>query len=129
MTLSNAAANAAADAVMRLLDGGFLDIYDGARPDADAAVTTQTRLGRFSLSNPCAGAAVAGVATFNSISAAVALASGSATWFRMRASDETAVFDGSAGTGSGVDVTLSSAEFVQGALVQPAAFTYRARKG
>lgn len=94
------ARNAAADALAALCNTGFLDIYDGAQAaNANTAVGAQVKLARLALSATAFAAAVAGVATANAIANAAALATGTATWFRvLKADGTTVVFDGSVGT-------------------------------
>jgi len=129
---SNAAVNAAADAVCDLLDNGYLRIYDGSQPaNADTAVTTQTLLAelRWNAANAF-GAASGGVATANAITAdSSADATGTASWFRaLKADGTTAVFDGSVGTSS-ADLILNSTAIAAGANVAVTAFTYNENKG
>lgn len=128
---TNAAANAAADAVCALANSGLLRIYDGTQPaDASTAVTTQTLLAELTLNSTAFGAAVAGVATANSITSdSTADASGTATWFRVVKSDGTTVlWDGSVGT-SGCDLNLNTAAIEAGAVVAVTALTYTISKG
>ena len=128
---SNAAVNAAADAVCDLLDNGYLRLYDGAQPaNADTAVTTQTLLAELRWNATAFGAASNGVAVANSITSdASADATGTATWFRALKSDgTTAVFDGSVGTAS-ADLILNSTGITAGANVAVTAFTYNENKG
>jgi len=127
---TNLAVNTKADAQAALLNGGFLDIYDGAQPaTADTAITTQVKLARLTFANPAFGAAVAGVATANAIgSDASADATGTAAWFRALKSDGTAVLDGSVGT-AGCNLNLNSVAITAGAAVSCTAFTLTESKG
>jgi len=128
--LSNAAANAAADAACALCNSGFFDIYDGTQPaTADAAITTQVKLARLTFNATAFGAAVAGVATANAIgSDSSADATGTASWFRTYKSDGTsAVFDGSVGT-SGCNLNLSSVAITAGGTIAVTGFTYTQAK-
>lgn len=124
--LSTQAANAAADAVCALANGGFLDIYDGTQPaTANTAITSQTKLAGLTLAATAFGAAVAGVATANAVgSDTSADATGTASWFRVWKSDHTTpVFDGTVGT-SGTDMIVATASFVAAAVISCSAFTY-----
>jgi hypothetical protein len=123
--LSIAGANAAANAACALANGGFLDIYDGAQPaNADTAVGAQVKLAHLPLSATAFGAAAAGVATANVIAAATALATSTATWFRVYKSDGvSAVFDGSVGT-AGANLNLSTVAVVSGGTVTVTSLTY-----
>jgi hypothetical protein len=127
--LANIGANAAADAACALCNGGFLDIYDGAQPaTADTALSGQTLLASLALNATAFAASVAGVATANAISSAVAGATSTATWFRVYKSNHTSVvFDGSVGT-SGADLNLLSTSIVSGQTVTVTAFTYTQQK-
>lgn len=128
---SNAAVNAAADAVCDLLDNGYLRIYDGTQPTtADTAITTQTKLAELRFNATAFPAASAGVATANAITADTSAdATGTASWFRALKSDgTTVVFDGSVGTSS-ADLVLNSVAISSGAQVSVTAFTYTENKG
>src|SRR5206468_4948716 len=109
LKLSAAAANVAVDALAALLNGGTILFYTGVQPaTANTALTTQTLLGTCTFSNPAFGAAVAGIATANSIAADADVdASGEATWFRAKTSGSATVLDGSCGT-SDADCLLST---------------------
>ena len=124
--LSDTAANAAVNAVTALANSGLLRIYDGTQAaDANTAVGVQVLLAELTLNATAFGAAVAGVATANAITAdASANASGTATWFRVVKSDGTTVlFDGSVGT-SGANLNLNSVAISIGAQVAVTSFTY-----
>lgn len=128
--LSNAAANAAADAVCVLANSGKLRIYDGAQPaTADTAVGAQVLLAELTLNATAFGAAVAGVATANAITSdSDADATGTAAWFRVLKSDGTTVlFDGSVGTAS-ANLNLNTTSIVQHAAVAVSALTYTQQK-
>lgn len=132
--ISNAAASAAANAVVDLLDAGSgagkLRIYDGSKPAGpDTAVSTQTLLAELTFSDPAFGNASNGVATASAITAdSSANASGTASWFRALDSDNNAVFDGEVGT-SGSDLNLNSTAISSGAEVNVTSFTYTQPKG
>lgn len=127
--LSNAAANAEADAVARLLDNGYLRIYDGAQPaNADTAITTQNLLAELRFAATSAPGASAGVVTFSSIAAVVAALTGTAAWFRALKSDGTsAVFDGTIGSTS-ANMILAALSIQANAQVSVSNFTYTAQK-
>jgi len=131
--ISNAAAKAAADAVVDLIDAGVaagkLRIYDGAQPaDPDTAVGAQVLLAELTFADPAFGAAAdgapGGVATANAITAdAAANATGTASWFRVVDSAGNAIFDGAVGT-SGAQLNLATVSIVQNVEVQVTSFTY-----
>jgi len=124
--ITNGAANAAADAVVDLLNSGKLRIYDGSQPTtADTDVTTQTLLAELVLNATAFGDAVDGVATANAITAdSSADATGTASWFRvLQSNGTTKMFDGSVGT-SGCDLNLNSVAIQINAEVSVTSFTY-----
>jgi hypothetical protein len=124
--LSNAGANASADATTTLLNNGYLRIYDGAQPaTADTALGAQVLLAELRFNATAFGAAAAGIATANALTAdSSANATGTAAWFRALKSDgSSVVFDGSVGT-SGADLNLNSVAIQSGAAVSVSAFTY-----
>lgn len=130
-SLSNAAASAAADTVLALLDGGYLRIYSGVQPaTADTALAAQVLLAELLFGSPAFGAAVAGVATANAITAdAAANATGTATWFRaLQSNGTTVVFDGSVGTSAAANLALNSVAIALGAAVSVSSFTYTQQK-
>jgi hypothetical protein len=85
--------NRAADAVtVRANGGGSLRLYSGTPPaDANAALSGNTLLATLPMSATAFGAAVAGVATANALTAAVAPATGRPTFCRIIESDGTTV--------------------------------------
>lgn len=125
--LANAVAIVACDAINARINSGvansgkgMLRIYSGTRPaTADDALTTQSKLIEFTLPNPCFAPAVevgaTGTATANAITPVTALASGSATFFRIVNSDGIIIFDGDVTdtTGAG-DLKLSTVAVVNG---------------
>lgn len=128
---SNAAANAAADAMAALCNGGYLRIYDGAQPaNADTSVGSQVLLAELTFANPAFTAAVAGVATANAIqSDLTANATGVASWFRVFKADGTsAVWDGSVGVAA-ADLVVNSVNFQAGARIDVTALTLTELKG
>ena len=122
--LSDAAANAAANAVTALCNGGTIQIRSGTQPANANAAATGTLLVTLTFSATAFAAAAAGVASANAIGAANAVATGTATWFRALKSDgTTAVFDGSVGT-SAADLVLSSVSLTSGGNVAVSSLTY-----
>lgn len=99
--ISSMAANVAVDAWGELLDGGFLDIYDGDQPDSvDDPITTQTRLASLGFGDPAFSSAKGGEALSHVLTSETdAKATGTATWYRCYQSDHTtAILDGTVGT-------------------------------
>lgn len=118
--------NTLCDTLVDLADygpgAGVVKIYDGTQPaTADTAVTTQTLLCTVTLNIPAFGAASNGSAaiTVGPAPSGVAVATGTATWFRM-APDGGAglqICDGSVGT-SGADLNLTTTSIVASQTVQ-----------
>lgn len=122
---SNAAANAACNAMAALANNGYLRIYDGTQAaTADTALGSQVLLAELRFSATAFGNAVAGVATANAIAAdSSANQTGTASWFRVLGSDGTSVvYDGSVGTAS-ADLILNTVAIVSGASVSVTALT------
>lgn len=126
--LTNAAASAAADAVVDRLDtggAGTIKIYTGTIPtDADTAVGAQTLLATLTFNATAFGAASNGVATANAITSdSSADATGTATWARLANGSGTTQMDVTVGT-SGEDINFNTVSFVTGATVSITALTY-----
>ncbi len=131
-TISNAAAIAACNAVVDLLDAGagaaLLRIYDGTQPtNPDVAITTEVLLAELTYSDPAFGAAAdatpGGRATASAITDdSSANATGTASWFRTVDSNGLAVIDGSVGT-SGADLNLNTVSITSGATVSVSSHT------
>ncbi|MCX6633071.1 MAG: hypothetical protein NTW28_36205 [Candidatus Solibacter sp.] len=124
--ISDAAANAAANAVAALANSGYLKMYTGSQSaNANKALSGQTLLATLTFSATAFGNAAAGVATANAIGADTSAdASGTATWFRVLKSDGTSVvFDGTVGT-SGCNLNMNSNVISAGASVSVTALTY-----
>ena len=130
--VSNAAANAEADALSALLATGYLRLYTTAQPaNADTAVSGQTLLSEHRFSATAAPAAAAGVITFNAITTVAAGNSGTATWFRALKSDgTTVVMDGTVGTIAAAteNLQLNSNVISGGANVSITGFTHTVNK-
>ncbi len=128
---SNVAANAEADNVTTLLNGGLLRIYSGTQPTtADTALGAQVLLAQLTFNATAAPAAAAGVSTFNAITSdSAADATGTAAFFRALKSDgTTVVYDGAVGT-TGAELNLNTVSIVANAIVAVTSFTYTANKG
>lgn len=113
--LRNSRLNAVRDAIDAGAGAGLLRIYDGTRPATGGAATTL--LAELTFSDPCAGAAAAGVLTFSAITAdASANATGTATWARAVDSTGAAVADFNVAT-SGGDININSTAISAGVQV------------
>lgn len=125
--ISNAAAIAACNAIVDLLDGGTVKIYTGAQPADPDTTASGTLLATLTLGSPAFGnaadAAPGATATANSITGdSSADATGTAGWFRALTSGAAAVIDGECGT-SGADMNLNSVSIVSGASVDITSWT------
>lgn len=130
--LSNAAAIAACNAIVDLIDGGsgagYIEIRTGSQPADPDTAATGTLLGTLTCSDPAFGAAAdaapGGRATANSITDdSSADATGTATWFRVYDSDATAIIDGSVDT-SGADMNLNTTAITAGATISVTSWTF-----
>lgn len=132
--ITNAAASAAADAVVDLCDAGAgaatLRIYDGAVPaTADTALSGNTLLAQLTMSDPAFGAASNGVATAAAITQdSAADATGTASFFRILDSNGTVIIQGTVGTATS-DLVLNTTSIVAGAAVSVSSLTYTQPKG
>ena len=126
--LSTAARNAMLDGITSTVGGSAkLRIYDGSQPAGPGtAVTTQVLLAELTCNATFAPAASSGVLTLNSITQdSSADATGTASWFRIVTSGNTAVIDGSVST-SGADMNLNSTSIVSGGTVSITSATFTA---
>lgn len=128
-SISTAAANAACDAVVDLVDAGtppgLLKVYAGSVPaNCNAALGGATLLGTLTMSNPAFGAASAGVATAGAITSDTSAdATGTATFFRVTNAAGTAIIQGNVDT-SGADLNLSSTSITSGGTIAVSSLTY-----
>jgi len=131
--ISNAAAIAACNAIVDLLDGGtppaVIKIYTGTQAtDPDTAIGAQTLLGTLTCSNPAFGNAAdanpGGRATASAITGdSSADNTGTATWFRAQTgTSNVAVIDGSVGTSS-ADLILGSVSITSGVQINMTSWT------
>lgn len=127
-TLSTAARNAMADALVDLADAGSgaatVKIYTGTQPAGPStAVSTQTLLGTLTCSDPAFGSAAGGTATAGAITGDTSAdATGTATWFRVQDSNGLAIWDGSVGT-SAADMILDSVSIIAGGTINVSSWT------
>jgi hypothetical protein len=138
LRLATTARNAAADAVVDLLDvgttnaAGKLEIRAGTLP-ADpqtAPAAGDTLLATVVLAAPAAGAAASGAATITDPASVTAAATGTATWARFYNRDNAAVFDCDVtATGGGGAITLSTTSISSGVTVDLGAITYTQPQG
>jgi hypothetical protein len=123
------ARNAAASAVMGLLDAGgapgTIQIRTGAPPADPQTAATGTLLATVTLSRPAAGAPATGVATIVDPAAVTGVAAGTAGWARFLDSAGAAVMDCDVtATGGGGAITLSTTTISVGVTVDMGAITY-----
>lgn len=112
--LSFVAANAGMGAITALLAGGFLRIYDGARPaTGNDPVTTQNLLSTLIFSNPAFATPANGVAAANQINTGAVIFGGTASWCRLVQSDgSTNILDLNVGTAAMTDVVLTTTTLI-----------------
>lgn len=136
--IANAAAAAAVNAVVDLLDGGagagYIEIRTGAQPASVQTAASGTLLGTVTLSDPAFGNATSAnpsVATAGAITSDTnADASGNAGWFRAYDSAGTAIIDGSiTATGGGGDMTLDNIAIVAGGTIAITSWTVQLPTG
>jgi hypothetical protein len=127
LKLAAEVANAMADAVADLCDGGKINIYDGSQPASpDTEISDQTLLAQCTFGTPAFGDADDGVATANAITKdSSANATGTASWFRVFKSDGlTPLFDGSVGVTAGsFDCVVPTTSVVQNVEFSITSFT------
>ena len=97
--------------------GAKINIYDGTQPaNANTAVSTQTLLVTLNISGSF-GTDSNGTLTLSSVTNGTAVATGTASWFRITQSNgTTVVMDGSVGT-SNADMVLDSTSISSGQTV------------
>jgi len=123
--LANATANAAANGIGDLCDAGILRIYSGTIPtDANTAIGAQTILAELTMNAAAFPSGTNGVITAAAITQDTsANATGTASFYRLFASNGTTVIlDGTVGT-SGADLNLNSVSIQAGAAVQISSYT------
>ena len=123
--MTDLAVNAQANALAALLNGGKIKVYNGSQPaTADTALSGNTLGVTLTLDATAFAAAVSGVLTANAITSATAVADITPTWARICKSDDTPVFDVSAGA-SGCNLTIGA--FTTGTTVGISSFTHDVR--
>ena len=113
--IATTARNAAADAVVDLLDAGagagYVEIRTGSQPATANTAASGTLLATITLADPAFGAAASGVALADVIPepTTTGAAAGTAGWFRGYDSTGAAVIDGSVtASGGGGDMELNT---------------------
>lgn len=127
--LSTTARNAAADAVVDLVDAGAgagtLKIYSGSQPATANDTPAGTLLATVTWADPAFGAASAGVATATDPAAVTGVAAGTAGCFLVEDSAGNNVWDGTVtATGGGGDLELATTTISVGVSVDITSFTY-----
>lgn len=125
---STAGVDLALNALLDVLNGGTIVIYDGAQPpDCDTPVSTQTALVTLTFGSPAFAAASGGSKAAHPITSGTAGHTSTATWFRCF-NGGTAVADGTVGVGSGFDLNISTTSIVSGNTVACSALTFTLAK-
>lgn len=121
--LATATQNASANAVGTLLSGGSIEIRSGSQPATANDAATGTLLATITLGT--APSASSGSVAMPDPASVNAVATGTAGWYRAKASGGATVVDGSVtASGGGGDITLSSTSLVSGSPVDLSSFTY-----
>jgi hypothetical protein len=134
LRLATTARNAAADAVVDLLDAGAgaatIQIRSGAQPATPQTAASGTLLATVTLADPAAGAASTGVATISDPASVTGVAAGTAGWARFLDSNAAAVMDCDVtATGGGGGLELSTTTISVGVTVDMGAITYTQPQG
>lgn len=128
--LSEAAANASADATCALADGGRVCLYAGEQPESADDDPVSNALATGLLSDPAFHEATDGECQARTISTDHdAAGKGRATWFRVWSEfyGQRGVFDGSVGTRD-ANCIVADTMIEKGAIVTFESLTYRQRK-
>jgi hypothetical protein len=128
LRISTTARNAAADAVVDLVDAGAaagtLKIYTGAQPATANTAPSGTLLATVTLVDPAFGNAATGTAAAADPAAVTGAAAGTAGWFRVADSNGNTVFDGAVtATGGGGELELATTTISVGVTVDISALT------
>jgi hypothetical protein len=123
--LSDTAANAEANALAALCNGGTLCLYSGSQPaNANTALEGNTMLATLTFGSPAWGAAAGGEIVANPIGAGVGVASGTATFARIfEAGGTVVVMDLSVGTAN-AGLILSTSAIIAGSTVTVSSLTH-----
>lgn len=117
LTLSTAARNAAANAVVDLVDGGTGAGKLVIMTSGDVEVATLT------FSDPAFGAASSGTATASAITSDTSATGGTAALFKVTDSDDVEIWRGTVGT-SGADLNLNTVTIPAASTVAVSSLTY-----
>lgn len=125
LTISSAAASAACDAVLALVDGGTgagtLSIYSGTRAADPGTSPAGDLLAQFTLDDPAFASASSGAASLDVDPALTdtGITDGTAAWFRFADSDGNGVVDGTVtATSGGGDLELNTVTISTGVNVE-----------
>ena len=136
LRLATTARNAAADAIVDLLDvgstnaAGKIEIRSGAQPADPQTAVTGTLLATVVLANPAAGNATTGTATITDPVSVTGVGDGTATWARFYNRNNTAVMDCDVtATGGGGTITLSTTTISTGVTLDLGAITFTVPQG
>lgn len=127
--IATSARNAAAGAVVALLDAGsgpgVIEIRTGSQPANPDTAATGTLLATLTLADPAFGAPSGGTATAGTITSDTSAdATGAAGWFRGLDSTGAAVIDGSVtAEGGGGDLELDTVDVIAGGAVTVTSWT------
>lgn len=121
LTLTTAARNAAADAIVDLVDGGSAD----ANGDLVLMTSGDVEVATLGLSNPAFGAASVGVCTAGAITNDSSATGGTVALFKVVNRDNTEIWRGTVGTvASGADLEAANLIIGAGDIVACSSFTF-----
>lgn len=132
--LAQATAKVMCDAAVDQVDAGsgagYVEIRTGSQPATANTAASGTLLGTLTMSDPAFGAATTAspaVATASAITSdTTADASGTAGWFRIYDSADTACWDGNiTATGGGGDMEMDTVSVVAGGTIAISSFVFR----
>lgn len=134
LRLATTARNAAATAVVGLLDAGLaagtIQIRSGSQPATPETIATGTLLATVTLTDPAGGAPATGVVTITDPVSTTGVGDGVAGWARFLDSAGAAVMDADVtATGLGGSITLSTTTISTGVTVDIGAITFTIPQG
>jgi hypothetical protein len=122
--LTKLAVDAEAEAISKLLDGGWCEFFDGNPPDEpEGPPAAASLLARCKFAEKAFGRANNGILVANKAERAVAVATGEPTWMRCTTPDGRVIMDGTAGT-SNANAVMNAKSMVQGQFVDITGFKF-----
>ena len=125
--VSDTGANAEANAFATLFNSGTINIYSGTQPaNANTALSGNTLLVTLTFGSTAFGSAASGVITANAITSGIAVASGTASFFRcLETNGTTVIMDGTCDVSANTpNLVLPTTSIVSGVTVGVTSFTH-----